>query len=37
MIVKRLTEALERIVADGRSTPGPTGANAVPVVLRKRK
>ncbi|MBX3397155.1 MAG: arylsulfatase [Gemmataceae bacterium] len=37
MIVKRLTEALERIVADGRSTPGPKGANAVPVVLRKRK
>jgi arylsulfatase A len=35
--VKRLTTALERIVADGRSTPGPKGANAVPVVLRKRK
>jgi len=26
---------LERIVADGRSTPGPRQQNAVPVELRK--
>jgi hypothetical protein len=30
-VVERLTALLERIVAQGRSTPGPAQANAVPV------
>jgi len=34
-VVARLTQLLEKLVADGRSTPGATQANAVPVVLRK--
>ncbi len=34
-VVTRLTRLLEKIVADGRSTPGAPQANAVPVVLRK--
>ena len=34
-IVSRLTQLLEQIVADGRSTPGAPQPNAVPVVLRK--
>ncbi len=33
--VARLTQLLEKLVADGRSTPGAPQANAVPVVLRK--
>jgi len=31
-VVKRLTDALEKIVADGRSTPGRPSANDVPVT-----
>ncbi|MFM1746472.1 MAG: Arylsulfatase, partial [Verrucomicrobiota bacterium] len=34
-VVTRLTRLLEKLVADGRSTPGAPQANAVPVVLRK--
>lgn len=34
-VVSRLTKDLEKIVADGRSTPGAPQQNAVPVVLRK--
>jgi arylsulfatase A len=34
-VVARLTKLLEKIVADGRSTPGAPQQNAVPVVLRK--
>lgn len=34
--VTRLTRLLERFVADGRTTPGPPGTNAVPVRLRKQ-
>jgi len=34
-VVARLNTLLEKIVADGRSTPGAPQANAVPVVLRK--
>ena len=33
--VAQLTKLLERIIADGRSTPGPRQQNAVPVQLRK--
>jgi arylsulfatase A-like enzyme len=32
-VVQRLTRLLERFVADGRSTPGPTQANAVAVDI----
>ncbi len=35
--VARLTARLEKIVADGRSTPGPRQTNAVPVKLWKEK
>ena len=35
--VQRLTGLLEQYVADGRSTPGAKGRNAVPVVIRKKK
>ena len=34
-VVARLNQLLEKLVADGRSTPGAPQANAVPVVLRK--
>ncbi len=34
-VVAHLTQLLEKIVAAGRSTPGSSQANAVPVVLRK--
>jgi arylsulfatase A-like enzyme len=34
-IVARLTKHLEKLVADGRSTPGSTQENTVPVVIRK--
>ncbi len=34
-VVARMTKALEKIVADGRSTPGAPQQNAVPVVIRK--
>ncbi|HEY1050855.1 MAG TPA: sulfatase-like hydrolase/transferase, partial [Prosthecobacter sp.] len=34
-IVAKMTKDLEKIVADGRSTPGATQKNAVEVVLRK--
>jgi arylsulfatase A-like enzyme len=34
-VVVRLTALLEKYVADGRSTPGPTQANAVPVDIWK--
>jgi len=34
-IVEQLTQRLEKIVADGRSTPGPAQQNTVPVVIRK--
>jgi len=34
-IVARLTKRLEKIIADGRSTPGSPQENAVPVVIRK--
>jgi arylsulfatase A-like enzyme len=34
-VVARLTKLLEKYVADGRTTPGATQPNAVPVVLRK--
>jgi len=34
-VVTHLTGQLEKIVADGRSTPGAPQQNAVPVVLRK--
>jgi hypothetical protein len=34
-IVARLTKHLEKLVADGRSTPGSTQGNTVPVVIRK--
>ena len=34
-VVARLTALLEKLVADGRSTPGAPQANTVPVVLRK--
>ena len=34
-IVARLNKLLEKLVADGRSTPGAPQANAAPVVLRK--
>jgi arylsulfatase A-like enzyme len=34
-IVKRLTQLLEKIVADGRSTPGPNQSNDVPVDIFK--
>jgi arylsulfatase A-like enzyme len=36
-IVKRLTANLEKIVADGRSTPGPKLKNDVPVNIKKSK
>ena len=36
-IVQRLTEKLEKLVADGRSTPGPAQANDVKVNIIKRK
>ena len=35
-IVKRLTEKLEKLVADGRSTPGPKQTNDVPVDIFKK-
>jgi len=34
-VVARLTQLLEKYVADGRSTPGAAQRNTVPVVLRK--
>ena len=34
-VVARMTMALEAIVANGRSTPGPTQANDAPIQLRK--
>lgn len=34
-VVARLTQLLEQIVANGRSTPGAPQQNAVPVILRK--
>lgn len=34
-VVRKMTAALEKIVSDGRSTPGAPQQNAVPVVLRK--
>ena len=34
-IVTKMTAELEQIVTSGRSTPGATQQNAVPVVLRK--
>ena len=34
-VVARLTAILEKFVADGRSTPGPTQANAVPIDIWK--
>jgi len=34
-IVSRMMKQLEKLVADGRSTPGASQQNAVPVVLRK--
>ena len=34
-IVARLTQLLEKFVADGRTTPGAPQANAVPILLRK--
>jgi arylsulfatase A len=34
-IVARLTKRLETIVANGRSTPGSTQENTVPVIIRK--
>lgn len=34
-IVTRLTQRLEKMIADGRSTPGAPQENAVPVVIRK--
>jgi arylsulfatase A len=34
-VVARLEGLLQKLVDDGRSTPGPRQANAVPVVLRK--
>jgi arylsulfatase A-like enzyme len=34
-VVERLTATLERIVADGRSTPGKRQANTTPVDIRK--
>jgi arylsulfatase A len=34
-VVERLTRLLEKYVADGRSTPGPRQANAVPVDIWK--
>jgi len=36
-IVSRLTKLLEKYVADGRSTPGPSGKNEVPVDIWKSK
>ena len=35
-VVRRLTALLEKVVADGRSTPGPPQRNDGPVELRKR-
>jgi hypothetical protein len=35
-IVRRLTAKLEKIVADGRSTPGPKQKNDVPVDIFKK-
>lgn len=35
-VVARLTKQLERIVADGRSTPGPSQKNDAPIELRKK-
>ncbi|MEQ1858745.1 MAG: arylsulfatase [Chthoniobacteraceae bacterium] len=34
-VVARMTKLLDRLVADGRSTPGAPQQNAVPVVVRK--
>jgi arylsulfatase A-like enzyme len=34
-IVKRLTQRLEKMVTEGRSTPGSPQENTVPVVIRK--
>lgn len=36
-VVKRLTQLLEKYVADGRSTPGASQQNAVPIKLRKER
>lgn len=36
-VVERLTKLLEKFVADGRSTPGPKQANAVPVDIWKKQ
>ncbi|MEQ1839161.1 MAG: arylsulfatase [Verrucomicrobiales bacterium] len=36
-IVAQLTKLLEKYVADGRSTPGPTQKNDVPVFIEKKK
>jgi arylsulfatase A-like enzyme len=36
-IVARLTQKLEALIAEGRSTPGPRQANAVPIDLWKKK
>jgi hypothetical protein len=35
-VVARLTQKLESLVANGRSTPGATQSNAVPVDLWKK-
>jgi len=34
-VVERLTRLLQRLVAEGRSTPGPRQANDVPIDIRK--
>ena len=34
--VERLTKLLERIIADGRSTPGAKQANDAPIQIRKQ-
>jgi arylsulfatase A len=35
-VVARLTQLLEKYIADGRSTPGAPQKNDVPIVIRKQ-